>query len=61
MEICVIKNGTTRIVITPTSEVEKLLLEEVLKGPVEIVSHDKLQILDKPVNNCYVISKKEEQ
>ena len=51
-------NGKIQLVLTPTNEREKSLLEELTKGPVEITMHDRLQIGQEAAADSLVISTK---
>lgn len=55
MTTVVIKNGVTKLIICPQTEIEKLLLKELFEGPVDVVYRDKMQVDDKNMVDSYVI------
>lgn len=63
MKINVIQNGSLKLSITPETELEKITLQTLFQGPVEVTHHEKLQLLDKALVDTIVIApvaKKEE-
>lgn len=61
MKCTFISNGTMSLAITAETEIERLQLQEMFKTPsIEAHMHEKLQILDKALNDTVVISLKTE-
>jgi hypothetical protein len=48
-------NGSMGLYISPGSEIEKLVLGELAKGPVEIRMHSTITVGDKVLNDCIQI------
>lgn len=49
-------NGKISIVLIPENDMEKMILEEIAKNPVEIFFHKKVQVIDKEYMDSVVIS-----
>jgi hypothetical protein len=61
MKCTFVNNGKSSLALTPDTDLEKMLLQELFKNPdIESHTHEKLQILDKAVNDTVVISLKTE-
>ncbi len=60
MKIYTVVNGSTSVVLSPETEVEKLLLKSIFDNPAGIVvkSHEKLDILDIKLVDAFVITSK---
>ena len=56
MKCTFIQNGKLSLALTPETEIEKLLLQNLFSAPVTTQLHDKLQILDKSIADTVVIS-----
>lgn len=62
MKVTIISNGQpTRMVITPENEIEKLQLQSLFKGEVEVRQMDKAQVIDVNLVDCVIIQPKTEQ
>lgn len=61
MKIISLINGTTSIAICPENEMDIMILKEIAKGEVSIHTYDKLQLMDKSVNNVLMITPKKEE
>lgn len=51
-----IVNGDLKLVITPSNDVEKSLLQQLCKGPIDIQILDKVQIADKTHADSAIIT-----
>jgi hypothetical protein len=58
MKTTFIQNGKLSLAITPETEIEKQLLAELFKSPVDSQIHEKLQVLDKALVDSVVITTK---
>lgn len=56
MTTLTIVNGIVKLIVIPGTELEKLMLEELCKGPVDIQMHATLQVADKQCANCVAIT-----
>jgi hypothetical protein len=56
MKVTIVQNGQLSIVLQPETEIEKLQLKEVFKGPVEGKMEDTIQILGKNIVDSAVIT-----
>lgn len=56
MKITTIVNGRISLAISPESEIEKQILNELFKGPVDVQIMDKVQILNNALVDSVLIS-----
>jgi hypothetical protein len=56
MKVITVINGSIGVCLIPETEMETMILKDISKSPVVVSIHDKLQILNKNVSNCIVIS-----
>lgn len=61
MKILTVVNGVLSIALVPETEMEEIILRDISKGEVNIQVYDKLQIMDKALQNVTVISPKSNQ
>ncbi len=62
MKVNIIANGVMKMVITSESDIEKQMLLEVFRGPVDIQILDKVQILNTAlVDSVLIVPAKKEQ
>lgn len=54
--ICVF-NGTTKLVLVPENDAERIALKELSSGEVTIQSSEKMMLLDKTLSDGIVIEK----
>lgn len=56
-----IANGKLQLVLIPSTEIEKLMLEQLCQGPIEVQIHPTLQVGDKQCVNAAVITPKNKE
>lgn len=56
MTTTAIINGTIKLIIVPSNEIEKLVLDNLCAGPVEIQMHPTLTVGDKQCVNAVSIT-----
>lgn len=56
MTTLTIINGVIKLIVVPGTEIERMLLEELCKGPVEVQMHPTLTVGDKQCANCISIT-----
>ena len=56
MKIITIKNGCYKIIITPEDAIEKAILQELSKNPVEIIVPDRIEVLDQNLTDSVIIT-----
>ena len=60
MKVTVISNGSLSLAIVPETDLERAAVTELFKGPIEVTTHDKLQILNHALNDAVVITVKQQ-
>lgn len=61
MKISMYQNGTMKLILVPENEIEKLQLQSLFKGEVEVRQMDKAQVIDVNFVDCVIIQPKTEQ
>ena len=56
MKSTFILNGATKLVIAPTNDLEKQVMDQLFKQPVEVKSYQTLQVGDETYANCVIIT-----
>jgi hypothetical protein len=58
MKTHIIKNGDVKLILTPESEIEKMLLQDLFKQEVTVQSVEKIQVLNTALVDSVIISAK---
>lgn len=61
MTVTTIMNGSMKLILTPTTELERSILAEIFRGPVDATSVSTMQIGDSNHANCVIISPKQSE
>ena len=61
MKVSMYQNGTMKLILVPENEIEKLQLQSLFKGEVEVRQMDKAQVIDVNLVDCVIIQPKTEQ
>lgn len=56
MKTHLIKNGSISLILTPENEIERLLLDELFRTPVDVQAVEKIQVLNTALVDSILIT-----
>ena len=56
MKVHITKNGKLKVILQPEDDIERIILQEIAKNPVEVTIPDRCEILGENITDSMIIS-----